>query len=100
MEAILATVVVIIALIIYREEPKTPPSSADDSYSVKKKSQLIKSLFLLARNKNFLVVLIGFIFFILFDELHAENLSMLLSPFNVNNEEATTYFIISEIVPQ
>ena len=98
MEAILGSVMFTTAILLYREKPKSPPSPADDNISNKKKSEIIKGVLRLARNKNFLIVLLGHIFFLTMFELSLGNKAMIYSPFDVDAEKATSYSMMAGVV--
>ena len=99
MEAILLTAAFTVTIFTFRERPKTPPSPADDVVSNMKKSQILKGLGILIKNKSFLIVMIGHICFLTTTSLRAGNLGMIFVPFNINPEKAMSYYIMAEILP-
>ena len=91
MEAILASVLLLAGVLLYRERPKTPPSPADDTFSMKKKSKVTKGLLNLAKNKNFVILLIRHTLFLTMAELKTANNGFIYMPFNINPQKAVSY---------
>ena len=98
MEAILTSAMFLVAIILYRERPKTPPSPADDAISNKKKSEILKGMLRLLRNKNCMLLILGHAAFWNMFQANLMNKTMLVKPFGINPEKTASYSLMVGVV--
>ena len=98
MEAILGSVMCGIALMLYRERPKSPPSPADDKISSHQKSEVVRGMIQLFKNKNFMILIIGHTCYMTMGIIETVNQSMLYTPFDIDPLKATSYTNMAGVI--
>ena len=98
MEAILASSMFTVALLLYRERPKTPPSPADDAISNKKKSEILKGMLKLLRNKNCMLLILGHAIYWNMLQALLGIKTILVEPFGINPEKTASYSLMVGVV--